>query len=83
MVSLKSMVRIIEKEREGFLIELASVEAVEEAQLDICVELQSILSGFKGIFEMLNGLPSKRGYNIVLKEGSSPISVRSYRYPEC
>lgn len=38
---------------------------------------------FQGIFDEPTGLPQKRqiDHQIVLKEGTDPVSVRPYRYP--
>ncbi|KAF5468849.1 hypothetical protein F2P56_012962 [Juglans regia] len=45
--------------------------------------LQGLMSHFSSVFEEPVGLPPPRAFDhqIVLKEGSAPISVRPYRYP--
>lgn len=46
-------------------------------------ELQKVLDQYQGVFTELLGLPPHRGitHAITLLEGTSPISVRPYRYP--
>ncbi|KAF5443243.1 hypothetical protein F2P56_035816, partial [Juglans regia] len=46
-------------------------------------EVREVLSSFKHVFDEPIGLPPVRSHDhrIVLKEGTSPISTRPYRYP--
>ena len=45
--------------------------------------IDDLLSKYTKVFKVLVGLPPLRGHKhqIVLKEGSPPISERPYRYP--
>lgn len=44
-----------------------------------------MIKNYHGVFKDPEGLPPNRGHehSIMLKEGSNPVSVRSYRYPQC
>nr|KAJ0209834.1 hypothetical protein LSAT_V11C400166480 [Lactuca sativa] len=77
LVSFKAMERTIRKEKTGVLIELNSTEMEDEAAQ------MPILFQFQGIFDEPTGLPQKWhiDHQIVLKEGTDPVSVRPYRYP--
>lgn len=46
--------------------------------------LKEVLEEYIKVFEVPQGLPPPRGHehSIVLKEGSNPMSVRPYRYPQ-
>ena len=48
------------------------------------VEISCILEIFSKVFCMPDGLPPLRGieHKILLKPGTSPVSVRPYRYPQ-
>lgn len=89
-VSLKSMMRIIQKEHGGILVELNRVELFQtetEGELstkELPVEIGAVLTQYSGVFTMPRGLPPIRGqeHHIVTKEGSDPVSVRPYRYPQ-
>ena len=55
----------------------ATLPAVSEA-------IETILTQFDDVFQDFNGLPPSRGqfdHRIPLKEGTSPINIRPYRYP--
>lgn len=89
-VSLKSMMKIIRKEQGGILVELNHIAkpdtGVEEGPIpdDVPTEIKAVLSQYSEVFTMPPGLPPKRGqeHHIVMKEGSDPVSVRPYRYPQ-
>lgn len=85
-LSLKAMIRALRSEGAGILIELSHMEGKEEDNNSELVPnyLQAMLEQHYLVFEMPMGLPPKRGkeHAIVLKEGSNPISVRPYRYPQ-
>jgi hypothetical protein len=61
------------------LIEGTSIKAV----LPIPEVLNKLLGGFKDVFEEPTGLPPTRSHDhrILLKEDSTPVCVRPYRYP--
>ena len=90
-VSLRSMMRAIQSERQGILLDfgqLTFVSIEEKSRAEgphqhpaIVAEL---IKEYLGIFSTPLGLPPARSHDhvIVLKEGTSPISVRPYRYPQ-
>lgn len=88
-VTLKSMMKVIKKVQGGLLIELARIEghvqeADSEIEASIPPELQLILRQHQQVFEMPMGLPPLRTqqHHITLKQGSNPVNVRPYRYPQ-
>lgn len=89
-ISLKAMLRTIRKEGGGILVELNRMEGKEstgqkrEQDAKVPELLNPVLNRFQGVFEMPPGLPPKRGHehSIVLKQGSNPVGVRPYRYPQ-
>ncbi|XP_056849743.1 transposon Tf2-1 polyprotein isoform X1 [Raphanus sativus] len=48
------------------------------------IEISCVLEGFSKVFDMPGGLPPRRDieHQILLKPGTSPVSVRPYRYPQ-
>ena len=90
-VSLKAMIRTLKKEGGGVLIELGQMgtpEATGKSSATVKVTippyLQPIITQFQGVFGDPTGLPPPRGHEhkIVLKQGSDPVGVRPYRYPQ-
>ena len=88
-ISLKAMIRTLQKEGGGYLVEFnqMSSDPHENDELDMGQApsiLHGVLQEFKHVFNMPLGLPPKRTYDhaIVLKEGTDPISLRPYRYPQ-
>lgn len=57
---------------------------INEFNFVCCREIMQLLVDFKQVSQTPVGLPPKRthDYKIVLKEGTSPISTRPYRYPQ-
>ena len=83
-VSLKSMRKVIKDKGEGVLIELGRMEAkLCEGQKEVPNELKPVLAKFERVFSAPVELPPWRGkeHGITLAPGTSPISVRPYRYP--
>lgn len=88
-VSLKAMIRTLQKEKQGLLVECNLLEsALEEhdsmGEVEVPDFLQGVLEQYKQVFAMPNELPPVRGreHGITLKEGTDPVSVRPYRYPQ-
>lgn len=52
--------------------------------IEIPQYLSQLLERYEDIFELPQGLPPKRSHDhsIILTEGTSPINVRPYRYPQ-
>ena len=87
-ISLKAMIRTLQKEGGGYLVEFNQMssdprknDGLEMGQVPSI--LHGVLQEFKHVFNMPLGLPPKRTYDhaIVLKDGTDPISLRPYRYP--
>lgn len=90
-ISLKAMLKNLRKERQGFFVELNLVEknsaesdSEVKTQAQIPEVLQRVIDKNAVVFEEIAGLPPDRGHEhaIVLKEGSNPVSIRPYRYPQ-
>ena len=89
-VSLHSLVHTLKRERQDILLELQS--AIPGAQLEpdsvptypLSPSVIRLLQDFQDIFETPTGLPPPRtkDHSITLHPGTSPISVRPYRYPQ-
>lgn len=91
-ISLKAMLRTLRKEKAGYYVELNLVEKTEveensgeKDQADIPDFLQVVIEQNNVVFEAARGLPPSRGHehSIILKEGSNPVGVRPYRFPQC
>lgn len=83
LISLKAMARTLSKDPYGYLIELSNTEYQVIPPDPVPLFLQDILSQFECIFQEPTGLPPPRSmeYKIITKEGTTPVSVRPYRYP--
>ena len=83
MVSLKTMMKTLRHEGKGLLVELNKVRVEQKTVKDIPPLLQEVLGKFIVVFHTPMGLPPVRGqgHAIVLNNGTTPISVRPYRYP--
>ncbi|KAI0519064.1 hypothetical protein KFK09_006504 [Dendrobium nobile] len=83
--SLKSLIKTIQEEGEGYLVELHSLEGMNgEEGGDIPLSVQPLIQEFEEVFQPPLGLPPPREqeHAITLREGVSPVSVRPYRYPQ-
>lgn len=88
-VSLKAMIRALRKEGGGLLIEMNQLDGVGDGEkgggeTELPAAISGVLEEYKQVFEMPTGLPPHRAieHSIVLKEGTDPVSVRPYRYPQ-
>lgn len=83
LVTLRAMERELKRQGNGVLIELSQTEVKEEQIKTIPVFLKETLGRFRSLFKEPKGLPPTRAleHQIMLKEGTPPISVRPYRYP--
>ncbi|PWA91318.1 Ty3/gypsy retrotransposon protein [Artemisia annua] len=85
LVSLKSMVRSLQKEKKGFLVEMKQLDETPTmaTTTETLFDIGGLLSDYDDVFNLPSGLPPRRDHehSIVLKDGTTPISVRPYRYP--
>lgn len=83
-ISLKSMLRVLRKHGGGILVEYNHMARAELTKAEQPLFLCELLEEFGEVFEQPQGLPPRRGHEhaIVLKEGSNPVGVRPYRYPQ-
>ena len=83
-MSLKAMGGTLFKERQGLLVELRCIQAEEKQEWRVLAALKGVVQSHLAIFESPKGLPPNRQKNhaIVLKEGTNPVSVQPYRYPQ-
>ncbi|GJZ83807.1 ty3-gypsy retrotransposon protein [Tanacetum coccineum] len=82
--SLRSLARGISVNDKGYFVALASLNGAELPESQVNPALDTLLTKFVDIFSMPAGLPPSRDreHAIVLKEGTEPINVRPYRYPQ-
>ncbi|GKA78600.1 putative mitochondrial protein [Tanacetum coccineum] len=85
LVSLKSMVRLLQKENKGFLVEMKQLDdtQAEATTTKTSFDIGGLLAKYENVFNLPSGLPPSRDHehSIVLKDGTMPIGVRPYRYP--
>lgn len=89
-ITLKAMIRTLRKERNGFLVEFNHLGVNSEQRRqseDSCIIppfLKNVVQQHSKVFEMPKGLPPTRhrDHHIVLREGTDPVNVRPYRYPQ-
>lgn len=84
LVSLKSMVRSLQKEK-GFLVEMKQLDETQTmaTTTETLFDIGGLLSYYEDVFNLPSGLPPRRDHehSILLKDGTTPISVTPYRYP--
>ncbi|GJW03450.1 ty3-gypsy retrotransposon protein [Tanacetum coccineum] len=82
--SLRSLARGISVNDQGYFVTLANLNGAELPESQVNPALDTLLTEFVDIFSMPIGLPPSRDHEhaIVLKEGTEPINVRPYRYPQ-
>lgn len=90
-ISLKAMRQALRKGAGGFLVGCNRMENPGnqiESKLGTGSHIQDylkeIISSHEQVFEAPSGLPPKRNHEhaITLKEGSNPVGVKPYRYPQ-
>lgn len=83
-ISLKAMERILRKEKQGVWVEFNEIQTENKPSPIPPGCLQSLLNKFKSLFLEPKQLPPNRthDYAIILKEGTNPVSVKPYRYPQ-
>ncbi|KAI9191690.1 hypothetical protein LWI28_011992 [Acer negundo] len=81
LVSLKAMMRTCKHEGLGLSVELNQFSVPSPESPIVPEFLSKVVAKYEGVFQMPIGLPPVHGHehSIVLKEGTSPISVRPYR----
>ncbi|XP_023757803.1 uncharacterized protein LOC111906273 [Lactuca sativa] len=80
-VTLRTLERELKREGAGMVVEFCNTET--EMHSEVPLLLTQILHKFKCIFQEPKELPPRRHleHQIVLKDGTPPVSVRPYRYP--
>ena len=83
-ISLKTMFQELQREKFGYLVQIKPVEATICNHSPMPEALQGILQQFKDIIQLPSRLPPQRGHGhaIVPKEGTNPINVSPFRYPQ-
>ena len=88
-VSIKAMIKTLKKQKGGILMECNIMESVvggfsPAPEMEAPGFLRELLLQLEPVFNMPNDLPPARGHEhqITLKEGSNPVSVRPYRFPQ-
>lgn len=86
-VTLKSLIKALKLEKQGFLVELYMLQQLpskEEGFWDeVPSEIRGVLEAHAFVFQPLPGLPSNRelDHAIELVLGTVSVNVRPYRYP--
>lgn len=83
VVSFKSIIKAINEEGRGFLLEYQNLQAESEANTNLPDWLNSILGEYHEVFQEPTELPPPRRHDhaIILKEGANIPNLRPYRYP--
>ena len=83
-VSLRAMSRVVKYTGVAYLLELAALfdNKEQEEHSMITPAIQQLLDQYQKVFQMPQSLPPTRNreHAITLKEGSSPVNLRPYRY---
>ncbi|XP_063950432.1 uncharacterized protein LOC135152943 [Daucus carota subsp. sativus] len=88
-VSLKAMLKALRKQGQEYWVECNRLEQIngqgEGVNSGVPSFLQPVVQLHSRVFDTPVGLPPSRGHEhaINMKEGSSPVSMRPYRYPYC
>ena len=85
LISLKAMFKAIKGEGEAILLELCNMTSSDQQPQDLAIPkpITQLLQEYADVFAKPTTLPPVRArdHSIVLQPGSSPVNVRSYRYP--
>ncbi|XP_056686977.1 uncharacterized protein [Spinacia oleracea] len=83
-ISLKAMIKVLRKEGGGILVEFNNLNEEGHKSGEYPDFLRRALEEYERVFAVPTGLPPRREqeHAILLKEGSNPVSVRPYRYPQ-
>lgn len=88
-VSLKAMLKALRKQGQEYWVECNRLEQIngqgEGVNSGVPSFLQPVVQLHSRVFDTPVGLPPSRDHEhaINMKEGSSPVSMRPYRYPHC
>lgn len=82
-VSLKTIIKALQNEGEGYYIEYYHLAKEDSTVSELQQTWEPLLREFSDVFQEPKGLPPKRPYDhaIVLKEGAHIPNIRPYRYP--
>lgn len=77
----KELCLTAKSDKKGVLLQL--IEPIRQGKVTDLPVIQKVLQEYKMVFNEPVGLPPVRAcdHSIPLKEGTSPVSVRPYRYP--
>lgn len=86
-ITLKAMLKTLRKEGQGYVVECNYLGAVTGEANDTPVVpefLTPLVQHYKAVFNLPDGLPPARfqDHSIILKEGTDPVNVRPFRYPQ-
>ena len=82
-VALRSAIRVIEEQGQGFLVQLWPAQQSDEAYCNLPEAIRQVLASNEVVFQALPGLPPHRRHDhaITFKEGADIPNLRPYRYP--
>nr|GEU55879.1 putative mitochondrial protein [Tanacetum cinerariifolium] len=85
LVLLKSMVRLLQKEKKGFLVKMKLLDdtQAEAVTTETSFDSAGLLAEYEDVLNLQSGLLPSRDHehSIMLKDGTTLISVTPYRYP--
>ncbi|XP_031257652.1 uncharacterized protein LOC116115659 [Pistacia vera] len=83
LISLKVMLRTIQREGHGCFVEFGNLQKLGESQVEEDSGILPVLVRYQSVFSSLPGLPPPRtqDHSINLLPGSQTPNIRPYRYP--